>query len=229
MPGRGLIVDDDVQQGRVDVQPTVILDEAELPEFIHEEIDARACRADPRRQNVLVDSWNDRFQLSLFAEIGEEQEQPGEPAFARIEQLINQISLDLNVTRQQECHEPLRKHWLFVEDPDHRGFFDSDNRRFRHRGSGGQMQGLAGQTSFAKEVTGREHGDDTFLTLLGDDRELDLACFDVVDGIRRISLPVDDLPRLERRPGSSAFCRNRERSTIDAGRGLGILGFPRHG
>jgi hypothetical protein len=43
-------VDNDVQQRRVDLQTTVvILDEAKLAELVHEEIDARARRANARR------------------------------------------------------------------------------------------------------------------------------------------------------------------------------------
>jgi rod shape-determining protein MreB and related proteins len=101
-------VDDDVQQRCVDLQSTVvILDEAELAELVHEEIDPRARRAHSRRQNILVDTRKNLFHFSLLAKIGEEQEQPGEPAFARVEQLVDQISFDLNVARQQECREHL--------------------------------------------------------------------------------------------------------------------------
>src|SRR4029450_5501411 len=44
---------------------------------------------------------------SLLAEIGQEQEKPGQAAFARIEQLVDQVRLNLNVPRQHEGHDDL--------------------------------------------------------------------------------------------------------------------------
>ena len=47
------VVKDDAQQGSVDLQAAVVLDEAEFPEFIHEEVDARARCADHLSQHFL--------------------------------------------------------------------------------------------------------------------------------------------------------------------------------
>jgi len=47
---------------------------------------------------------------------------------------------------------------------------------------------LACQATFAKEVTGLQNGDDRFLALFGDNRELELACLNVEDGVGRIAL-----------------------------------------
>ena len=38
--------------------------------------------SDPRGQGFLADPWNNRFELSILAEIGEEQENPSEALFA---------------------------------------------------------------------------------------------------------------------------------------------------
>ena len=49
----GLVVQDNTQEGIVDAKSAVVLDEAQLPEFVHEKIDPRACCADHLRQHLL--------------------------------------------------------------------------------------------------------------------------------------------------------------------------------
>src|SRR6476660_971579 len=48
-----LVVQDNTQEGIVDVKSAVVLDEAQLPEFVHEKIDPWACCADHLRQHFL--------------------------------------------------------------------------------------------------------------------------------------------------------------------------------
>ena len=74
-------------------QSTVVLDKSELAEHVHEEIDPRTRRAHFRRQNILINRRNDGFHLAFLAEIGEEQEEPGQTPLARIEQLVDQVRL----------------------------------------------------------------------------------------------------------------------------------------
>src|SRR4030095_9158954 len=77
-----LVVDDDVQERRVDLQSAVVLDEAELAKFVHEIVDPRPRRTHPRRQYLLIDLGNDGFQLAVLAEVGEQQENASQPFFA---------------------------------------------------------------------------------------------------------------------------------------------------
>jgi hypothetical protein len=39
---RGLLVQDNTQEGSIDVQPAIVTNETQFPEFIHEKIDPRA-------------------------------------------------------------------------------------------------------------------------------------------------------------------------------------------
>jgi hypothetical protein len=51
----GLLVQDNTQEGIVDLDlAVVVLDEAQLPEFVHEEIDSRARGADHLGQNLMT-------------------------------------------------------------------------------------------------------------------------------------------------------------------------------
>jgi hypothetical protein len=48
-----LLVQHDIQQRSVDLKPAVVLNETQLPEFVHEEIHSRARGADYLRQRFL--------------------------------------------------------------------------------------------------------------------------------------------------------------------------------
>jgi len=61
-----------------------------------------------------------------------------------------------------------------------------------HRLGCRQPQRLADQASFAEEFARSEDRDDRFLALLGRDGDLDLAFLDVIDGVCRSGLSIDD-------------------------------------
>jgi hypothetical protein len=72
-----LIVDDYIEQRRVHIQRAiVVLDEAQLAKFIHEEVDSRPRRPNSSRQYLLIDVRNDWVQLGVLAEVGKQQEHP---------------------------------------------------------------------------------------------------------------------------------------------------------
>jgi hypothetical protein len=62
---------------------------------------------------------------------------------------------------------------------------DDGVRHYRDRR---QAPRLAGQARLAKEIACSENRDDGFLSLLRNNRDLDLALLDVEDRIRRITL-----------------------------------------
>ena len=61
------VVQDHAEEATMDCQPAVVvIDEALLPELIHEMTDPRPGRADHLRQVFLIDSGNDSFGLLSF-------------------------------------------------------------------------------------------------------------------------------------------------------------------
>jgi hypothetical protein len=98
-------VQDDVEKGTVDFKLTVIADETQFPEPVHEEIDSRAGGAHHLCQSLLTDPWDRNFGLSVLAELSEQEENASKAFLAGIEKLVNQIFLEPDIPRQQICHE----------------------------------------------------------------------------------------------------------------------------
>jgi hypothetical protein len=53
--GSSLVAQNDAQQRAVDLQLAIVFDEAQFPEFVYEETDARPGRADHLRERLLAD------------------------------------------------------------------------------------------------------------------------------------------------------------------------------
>ena len=49
----------------------IVVDKAELPEFVHEEIHAGPCRSDHSGKRLLIDLYGCRFQTKVVAIIGQ--------------------------------------------------------------------------------------------------------------------------------------------------------------
>jgi hypothetical protein len=67
----------------VDFDATVVVNEAKLPKPIHEKAYARTGRSDHLCQRLLTDFGDHRLRLAFVTEVRQQQEQPGEPLFAR--------------------------------------------------------------------------------------------------------------------------------------------------
>ena len=65
----GLIVQDRIQQRTMDFNLHIVVDEAKLAEFVHEEADAGPGRADHFGQGFQADIGNDRLRTTLLAKI----------------------------------------------------------------------------------------------------------------------------------------------------------------
>jgi hypothetical protein len=73
-----LVVKNDVEKRTVDLHPAIaIVNEAQLPEPIHEKANARPSCAHHLGESLLTDLGNYRFGLSVLAEMGKQQKDSG--------------------------------------------------------------------------------------------------------------------------------------------------------
>jgi hypothetical protein len=82
-------VEDDIQEGAMNVQAAVVFNEAQLPKLVHEETDSGSRRPDHFGQGFLTDPGHDGLMLPVFAEAGQQQQNPRQAFLAGIEQLID--------------------------------------------------------------------------------------------------------------------------------------------
>ena len=89
-----LIVKDDAEEGAVHGQAAVVLDNAQLPELVHEVTDSGPRGADHLGQRFLANLRKGRPGLVYLPKVGQQQQHPCQPLLAGIKELIHQILFD---------------------------------------------------------------------------------------------------------------------------------------
>src|SRR5882757_4112769 len=219
---RRLVPQDDTQQRAVNLQMAVVLDEAQLPEFVHELADTGTCRADDLSQCLLADRGGDRLRPAVLTEIRKNEQRTCKALFARVEELVDEVLLDPAVAGQQVGHEQLAKRRLGMQNTDHLGLADPHHFALDHSACCGQAQRLADQAAFAEEVARPEDRDHRFLALLGRDNDLDLALLDVENGLSRARLQEDDVFLAIVGHRAAATHRGEKRLRIKGGLTVGL-------
>jgi hypothetical protein len=175
-----LLIVKNIQKRTVNAQLTVVLDESQFAEAIHEEADSGAGGANHLCQGFLADFGNHGLWSPVFAELGEQQQGACQALFAGVEELINQIFLETNVTDQQVGHEHVGKLFLIVKHPHH--FFPVNSEYGAGRESCGSGHALwldCGDALFSHEISHAKQRYGCFLAALGVDRKLDPPLFDI--------------------------------------------------
>ena len=112
---RKLVVEDDVEQGTVNLHSAVVMDEAQFAEFVHEEVHSTAGGAHQFGQCFLRYIRYRRFRLPVLAILREQQQRAGQPLLGGIEKLIHQIRLHFQVTFQHVGDESVSKCLISVK------------------------------------------------------------------------------------------------------------------
>ena len=141
----------------------VIFNEPEPPELVHEEIHARARRADHFGEHFLRDSWQDAARPVSPPVAREQEKGAGESFFTGVEQLVDEIFLEADVSGQHVCDEAIRQRMLLVQQTNHLPFGNHANPARRHRRRGRQTKRLGRQRPFAAELARSQHRDHRFL------------------------------------------------------------------
>src|SRR5512143_4262522 len=85
------------EKGAVDLQAAVVVDEAHLPEAVHEVAHPRTGRANHRGERLLAHPRDHALRPRFLAEVREQQEDPGESLLAGVEELVDQVLFDPDV------------------------------------------------------------------------------------------------------------------------------------
>src|SRR6202521_4617454 len=109
-----LLVQDNTQEGSVDMEPAIVSNEAQFLEFIHEKIDPGARCPDHPRQHLLRYFGKHLFRVGLLAVPSEQQKSARQSFLARVKELINQILLNSDVPRKHISHEAIRERMFSV-------------------------------------------------------------------------------------------------------------------
>jgi hypothetical protein len=176
------------QQAAVDSQAVGVIDKAKLLELRHEMADSRSRRADHLRQMFLIDSWEDGLGSAFLSKMRKQQKDSRQAFLAGIEKLVHEISFKPDVSGKQMRNEQFGDVMLLVEHASHYRALDPDQCAVGHRGGRGDAQRLPRKAAFTQKIADTEYGDYRFLTLLGYDRQLDLAFSYVEHGIRTLAL-----------------------------------------
>ena len=180
----GLVVEDDVEQGFVDADAAVVVDEAQFAEAVHEEADAGAGGADHFGEGFLGDSGDEGLLDAWLTEVGHEEEDSGEAFFAGVEELIDEISLGSHAAGEEEGEEEVGEGVLLVHDSDHFVAVDAEGGAGGDGGGGGKAETSGGgEALFSDEVAGVEEGDGGFFAAFGDDGEFGAAFLKVEDAV----------------------------------------------
>ncbi len=113
------VVEDNVEQGLVDVDAAVVVDEAHFAEAIHEEADARAGSADHLGECLLGDFWNDDMRVIGKPEFGHKEQDTRQALFTGVEELVDEVGLGSHAAGDEELHEHLGEVTLRVHDANH--------------------------------------------------------------------------------------------------------------
>ena len=222
-----LLVQHNAEQRAMHLQSAVVVDEAELSEFVHEEIHPGAGGAHHFRQSFLTHVGVHGLRHGFFAEPGQYQKRSGQAFFAGIEELIDQVRLRAIVTFHHIRHKQVGQLVFLVERAQHSLLFNLQDGAIRNCGSGCQANGLIrGQASFAEEIAGTEERDGRFLALFGDHAQPNPPRLKVEHSVRALALRKNGLFRFIA-SDTPAHARVRQKGLRIEDLGLHLLGTAR--
>jgi len=166
----------------------VVIDEAKLPESVHEEADPRPGSPHHLRQRLLTQPGDRHFGHSLFSELRHQQKDPGKPLFTGVEQLIDQIILISDVSSQQVLQKYGRQLWLQPHCLHHRLPLDVQQDTLSRRDRRRHAQQLTSETTFPKEIAFAQNANGRFFASFRYHAEPYLASLDKEQSVGGVPL-----------------------------------------
>ena len=109
-----------------------VLDKAQFPEFVHEEVDPRPRRANHLRQHLLRHFRKHLLGIARFAVAREQQQSARQPLLTGVEKLVDQILLDSDVSCQHVRDEAIGELMFPVEYSNHLIFINDEHDGWRN-------------------------------------------------------------------------------------------------
>jgi hypothetical protein len=188
-------VEDNTEQGAVNLQDAVVVDETQLPELVHEMIDSGAGGSYHRGQSILADPRNDWFGFAFFAELRQQQKYSSQALFAGVEDLIDEVFFHSKSVSEEIRGEKVCELAVLVEEPYHGLLIKSNDSRWCDCRSRGEAKGLTGQASLTEKATIVKKTNDRFFSLLRLYGKLNLAVLNAKYSVSIVSLrEYDPLP-----------------------------------
>ena len=103
----------------MNLKSAIVVNEAQFPEFIHEEVYPGACRANHLRQHLLGYFWKHLCRPVLSAIARQQQQSTRQPLLAGVEKLIDQVLFDSDVPPKHVRNETVGKRMFLVEHANH--------------------------------------------------------------------------------------------------------------
>ena len=174
----------------MDLQAAVVLNEAQFPEPVHEEANPRAGGADHLGQSFLADLGNNGIGDGLPAEMSQQHQNPSEPLFTGVEELVDEVFFVADVARQQIRYKHVGKRMFAVKHTDHHLLIHPQKLAVGHGRGGSHAQELTCQRSLAEKVSLAHDADRRFLAGLGHHREPYFAFLDIENSVCPVPLRV---------------------------------------
>src|SRR6267154_2047480 len=174
-----LLVKDNTQEGIVDVDLAVVLDEAQFPEFVHEKIDPGPRGANHLRQHLLRYFGKHLLRMASRAVVREQQQSARQPLLAGVEELVHQGLLDSSVSCQHVSDEAVGELVVLVENANHLVFLNDEHGGRCNRGRSRHANGPARKAAFPKKIARTKNRHNGLFAGLIDDSKLHTAFLNV--------------------------------------------------
>ena len=186
-----LFVQDNAQKGIVDADLAVVLDKAQFPEFIHEKIDPRPRCANHFRQHLLRYFGEHLLSMAWRAIARKKQQSTRQPFLAGVKELVYQVLLDSDDSRQRIGDEAVGELVFLVEHANHLVFLNDEQGGRCNRGRSRHANGLARKAPFPKKIARSKDRHNGFFAGLIDHRKLHTAFLNVHDRLGGSALRED--------------------------------------
>src|ERR1700733_15806439 len=99
----------------MNLKPTVVVNETQFAEPVHEKADPRARGTYDLGQRLLAHLGNYQLGRTLLAKVGQQEQYPRQALLAGIEELVHQIFFNANVSEEHMVQKQLGEGRLIME------------------------------------------------------------------------------------------------------------------